>query len=71
MTDIQKGLTRQLDDLMRVQMNRGEFLRYMGVALLGVVGITGLLKNLHHAIPKHAQPIRNLAAGYGHGGYGR
>jgi hypothetical protein len=71
MKDIQKGLTHQLDDLMSAQMSRGEFLQYMGVVALGMVGITGLLKNLHHAIPKGAGPIKSFSTGYGHGTYGR
>lgn len=71
MKDTQQGLTRQLDDLMRSQMSRGEFLQYTGVALLGLVGITGLLRNLHHALPSQKQSVQKLAAGYGRGAYGR
>lgn len=71
MEGIHKGVTKQLDGLMSAQMSRGEFLQYMGVVTLGLVGVTGLLKNLHHAIPKSARPIKSFATGYGRGAYGR
>lgn len=71
MNDLQNGLTRQLDDLMTAQMSRGQFLQYVGVALLGLVGVTGLLKNLRHSLPAQRQQLPKFAAGYGHGAYGR
>jgi hypothetical protein len=71
MDGIQRGVTKQLDDLMNAQMSRVEFLRYMGVVALGMIGITGLLKNLHHAVPKSTRPMKSFATGYGRGAYGR
>lgn len=71
MKDLQQGLTRQLDDLMQAQMSRGEFLKYAGVALLGIVGVTGLLRNLHHALPAQRQSSPKFAGGYGRSAYGR
>ncbi|TAN10767.1 MAG: hypothetical protein EPN45_06265 [Rhizobiaceae bacterium] len=71
MKDMQQGLTRQLDELMQSEMSRGEFMQYIGVTLLGLIGITGLLKNLHHALPAQKQSMQKFAAGYGRGAYGR
>lgn len=71
MKDLQKGLANQFDDLMKAPMSRSEFVQYVGVAFLGVVGVTGLMRNLRHALPSQKQPTQRFAAGYGHGAYGK
>lgn len=63
---------QQLDSVMQRQLSRGEFLKFIGIALLGLVGVIGFLKNLHEAVPARAA-TKNLPApvGYGRSVYGR
>lgn len=63
---------KQLDNLMRREVSRGDFLKFMGIALLGVIGVTGFFKNLQKAmLPEAAGKNRSVAAGYGRSAYGR
>lgn len=59
-----------INDLLQKEVSRKEFLKYIGVAILGVIGITQLLNNLQKSLaPKqieHKQPT-----GYGASPYGR
>ena len=41
----------QLEDVLQREVSRSEFLKFSGVAILGLVGVSGFLKNLHKAIP--------------------
>jgi len=70
MKSTQQKLTHQLNAVMQTPISRREFLRYLGVGLLGVVGITGLLNSLGHAIPNQARSNKSASAGYGSGAYG-
>ncbi len=61
---------QQLDSVMQREVSRFEFLQFVGVAFLGVVGIAGFFKHLHHAVPdKNAKAQSPL--GYGRSKYGR
>lgn len=63
---------KQLDGIMRREVSRGEFLKLVGVVLLGSVGVIGFFKNLHEIVP--AQPPTNnqsTSGGYGRSAYGR
>jgi hypothetical protein len=63
---------QQLDGIMQREISRGDFLKFMGAALLGVIGVTGFLKNIHEAVPSHVAVKKQLAsAGYGRSAYGR
>ncbi len=55
---------------MQHKVSRAEFIKYVGVALLGIVGITSFLKNLHDNIQPVAKPASQLD-GYGKSVYGR
>lgn len=63
---------QQLDSVMQREVSRGEFLKFIGVAALGLIGIVGFLKNLHEIVPSNTtdknQPV---SAGYGRSAYGR
>lgn len=61
---------KQLDGIMQREVSRGEFLKYIGVSLLGVIGVVGFFKNLHEVMPP--QPANKPApGGYGRSAYGR
>ena len=62
----------QLDNIMQREVSRGQFLKFVGAALLGVVGVTGFLKNLHGVVPAQTVPkSHSVSAGYGRSAYGR
>lgn len=63
---------QQLDGIMQREISRGEFLKLVGVALLGFIGVIGFFKNLHEIMPAQA-PSKNHSApgGYGRSAYGR
>lgn len=61
---------KQLEDVLERQVSRSEFLKFSGVAILGVIGVTGFLKNLHQSIPTKTLQKRS-ASGYGRSPYGR
>lgn len=69
MADVQKVLKNKTDDLMNREINRAEFLRYTGVALLSLVGVHSFIKNLHDSIPKKGSKVAKKS-GYGGGAYG-
>lgn len=62
----------QLDALFTKEMDRKNFLKYSGGILLGVLGITGLLRLLvsstHTQLPQIEKPKSN---GYGTSRYGQ
>jgi hypothetical protein len=63
---------QQLNSLMQREVSRGEFLKLMGIALLGVIGVTGFLKNLHEVVPAQIAGKKQPApGGYGRSAYGR
>lgn len=70
MADIQKVLKNKTDDLMSREINRAEFLRYTGVALLSLVGVHSFVKSLHEAVPKKQATSKIAKKGYGGSAYG-
>lgn len=58
---------KYLDELLNREMTRKEFLQYVGTALLGVVGISGLLKSLQI---DNTRTKKRVAASYGSSAYG-
>lgn len=60
---------QQLDGIMQREVSRGEFLKLMGAALLGFVGVIGFFKHLHEAMPP--QTSAKNPGGYGRSAYGR
>ena len=63
---------QQLDSMMQREVSRGEFLKYIGIGLLGFIGVIGFLKNLHEVVPPHSSNKNHLSsAGYGRSAYGR
>jgi hypothetical protein len=63
---------QQIDNMMQREINRGEFLKFLGIAMLGLFGVTGFIKNLHETIPAHSSAKKQyMASGYGQSPYGR
>lgn len=61
---------QQLDNVMRHQLSRGEFIKYIGVAVLGVVGVTSFLKNLHENVRPAGKHSARQLSDYGMSNYG-
>lgn len=62
----------QLEKLLNEEMDRKAFLKYTGTVVLGMIGVTGLLKNIlgHRALP--AQPTAaKKSTGYGASKFGQ
>lgn len=57
-------------DLMQQDVSRKEFLRYIGIALLSLIGVASMLQNLHGAV-NTAVPSERQTSGYSTGVYGR
>ena len=63
---------QQIDGVMRHEVSRSEFLKIVGVALLGFVGVIGFFKNLHRAtLPRSTAKNQPASGGYGRSAYGR
>lgn len=57
-------------DLLQQDVSRKEFLRYVGIALLSLIGVASMLQNLHGAV-NTAAPRERQTSGYGTSAYGR
>ena len=62
---------QQFDNMMQREIDRGEFLKFMGIAVLGVFGVVGFIKNLHEVVPSHNSSKKHQSSsGYGRSPYG-
>ncbi len=61
--------TKKLQNLMNEEIDRRQFLKYIGAVLLTVIGIKGLIKNLATNHPSY-RPTHIDQPGYGFGDYG-
>ena len=61
----------QVNGIMSREVSRVDFLKYIGVAFLGIIGIVGFIKNLHEVVPAHASEKSHRSSGYGGSSYGR
>lgn len=60
--------TRALESLMTRDMDRKQFLLYMGGVVVGLIGIKSLVDNvLHQGKPKHHSQV--VSGAYGGGSY--
>lgn len=60
----------KFNDLLQQDVSRKEFLRYIGIALLSLIGVASMLQNLHGAV-NTATPRDQQSSGYGASAYGR
>lgn len=70
MADVQTYVKKKTDSLMSTEVNRAEFLRYAGVAILSVLGVKSFMKNLQDAAPKQHSSAKVAKKGYGGSAYG-
>lgn len=61
-------MNKSIQAIIEKPMNRKEFLGYIGVAILGVIGVTGMLKSLAHHNGVSSSNI--VSDGYGSTNYG-
>lgn len=60
----------KFNDLLQQDVSRKEFLRYIGIALLSLIGVASMLQNLHGAV-NTTIPHEKQGSGYGTSAYGR
>lgn len=58
-----------IQQLLEADMDRKEFLMYLGASVLAVVGVSGLLRSISAPLEKPAKASQNKA-GYGSSPYG-
>lgn len=58
-----------IDEFMKQEVSRKDFLRYIGIALLSMVGIANALKSLQANVEN--SPKTSTGAGYGVSAYGK
>jgi len=61
-------IQNHFENLLDAEVDRREFLAYCGATLLGVLGVSGLIKALTQSNP--STPNRKVADGYGSSTYG-
>lgn len=64
----------KVDELMQQEVSRKDFLRYIGIALLGVIGVTSMMQSLQKSLDSHTNPAKPASSGlsgYGSSAYGR
>lgn len=58
---------KQIEEVLSSKMNRRDFLRYSGLAMLSVLGINNLIKTLG----SFGKPKQQIDRGYGASKYGK
>lgn len=62
----------KVDNILKYEVTRAEFVKYIGVALLGMMGISSFIKNLHKNVQPSLKTSSNRRTiGYGKSAYGR
>lgn len=62
----------KFQELLEQDMSRKEFLRYVGVAILGIVGVTNFANNVSKSVlVTNKNTTGKNASGYGMSAYGR
>lgn len=61
----------KVDNILKHEVTRAEFIKYIGVALLGMMGISSFIKNLHKNVKPNIGSTAGKAVGYGKSAYGR
>lgn len=59
----------QYGSLLSKEINRAQFLKFMGVTFLGMFGVVQVFKNLHRNLGDSQTPKKG--SGYGKSAYGR
>jgi len=63
----------QIDTLLQEKMDRKDFLKYSGTIVLGIIGITGLVRMLlgNRGLVPTGSDQKSQGSGYGSSTYGR
>ena len=64
---------QQFSGIMEREVTRGEFVKFLGVLLLSMIGVIGFIRHLHEVMPAKEAAKKQAAAiaGYGRSAYGR
>jgi hypothetical protein len=63
---------KQVDNILKHEVSRAEFIKYIGVAFVSVLGVTSFLKSLHgNLLPSPTTSSKKSVGGYGSSPYGR
>lgn len=67
------AIKAQIDALLQEKMDRKDFLKYSGTVILGVIGITGLVRMLlgSRGLTGPSDSESKQASGYGNSSYGK
>lgn len=60
---------QSLQQLLDAEMDRKEFLMYLGASVLAVAGVSGLIRSVTAPIAKQSKPVERRI-GYGESPYG-
>lgn len=63
-------LLDKTQELLQQEVSRKEFLKYAGIAMLGLIGISGMIQNLNKALSSQ-RSSQKIGKGYGASAYGR
>ncbi len=61
----------KIHELMQQEISRKEFLKYIGVALLSLLGVAAMLENLTNTLGQSSKHHNKEQKGYGHSPYGQ
>ncbi|MDQ5972691.1 MAG: hypothetical protein QG553_850 [Patescibacteria group bacterium] len=62
---------KHIQAIFEKEMDRKEFLGYIGAGFLAAIGVSGMIKALlHHGASSTSQQSRGAASGYGSSAYG-
>lgn len=64
--------SNQLESILKKEVSRGQFIKYIAIAIVGAMGITSFLRNLHKSVSPSSSSKTTVhnAAGYGKSPYG-
>jgi len=69
------AIKAQIDALLQEKMDRKDFLKYAGTVILGIIGVTGLVRMLlgsrDFTLPSTQEPSKQQGRGYGMSSYGK
>ena len=60
-----------MQELLEQEVTRKDFLRYLGLAFVSLVGISALIQNLQQSLAPTSNKPRSSGVGYGATPYGR
>lgn len=68
------AIKTQIEALLQEKMDRKDFLKYSGTVILGIIGVTGLLRMVlgsRGLLDSQPQGQQSQGSGYGNSSYGK